>query len=199
MMVIKELKYVNLDSFSAMLGHMGMEELNIFSIYDKLDIQPKNIFTNKGCKVRYMEVKLNVFTEFLNIENKNFFDYNQNCLYIIRGGNYIDIKNIFASINNQECNLGRGGSQKSHMLSPLDLRLSSYMLAMSNFNHKLISSLNTFNYIPKDRYLSWMDKTSKNLNLKNNKEFKPIYINKMPQHSNNECIDEYSLCSCVNK
>src|SRR5271156_1880794 len=107
MMVIKELKYVNLDSFSAMLGHMGMEELNIFSIYDKLDIQPKNIFTNKGCKVRYMEVKLNVFTEFLNIENKNFFDYNQNCLYIIRGGNYIDIKNIFASINNQECNLGR--------------------------------------------------------------------------------------------
>jgi hypothetical protein len=26
MMVIKELKYVNLDKFSAMLGHMGIEE-----------------------------------------------------------------------------------------------------------------------------------------------------------------------------
>src|SRR5271156_2964861 len=33
MIVIKELKYVNLDYFSAMLGHMGIKELNIFSIH----------------------------------------------------------------------------------------------------------------------------------------------------------------------
>ena len=40
MLVIKELKYVNLDKFSAMLDHMGIEELKIFSVQDKLDIKP---------------------------------------------------------------------------------------------------------------------------------------------------------------
>lgn len=198
MMVIKESKYVNLDNLSAMLGHMGMEELKIFSIYDKLDLEPINVLTNKGCKVRYMEVKLNVFVKLINVENNNFFDYNKHSLYILRGGNYIDIKNIFTTINNQQFNLGRGGSQKSHMLSPLDFRLSCYMMAMSNFNYNLISGLNTFNYISKDRYLSWTYKSDlfkRTKYLKNTKEFKPIYVNEIPRYSNNE----YSLCSCINK
>lgn len=151
-----------------------------------------------------MQLKLNDFIELLNVEDYNFFDYNKHSLYIIRGGNYLDIKNIFTAINNQQFNLGRGGGQKAHMLSPLDFRLSSYMLAMSNFNYQLVSSLNTFNYISKDRYLSWSDKSSLFSNLKKAKclkrivEFKPIYVNKMPC-SNNEYSDEYSLCSCINK
>jgi hypothetical protein len=169
MMIINELKHVNLDTLSLMLGHMKISELKIFSIHNKLDIQPINILTNKGCKVRYMELQLDFFIEFINNESHDFFDYNKHSLYILRGGNYIDIKNIFTKINNQPFNLGRGGSQKAHVLSPLDLRLSSYMLAMSNFNHKLVNGLNTFNYIGKDRYLSWMDK----LSLK-----KPDYLKK---------------------
>jgi len=157
MMVIKELKYVNLDDMSAMLGHMRIKELKIFSIHDTNYVpenKPLNVSTNKGCFVRYMDVKLDIFIKLINQENNNFFDYNQHSLYIIRGGNYLDIKNIFTTINNKPYNLGRGGSQKQHILSPLDFRLSSYMLAMSAFNYKLISTLNTFNYIPKDRYLS---------------------------------------------
>jgi hypothetical protein len=33
----------------------------------------------------------------------------------------IDIKNIFASINGYKTNIGRGGSQKAHILSPMDI------------------------------------------------------------------------------
>lgn len=205
MIIINELKHVNLDNFSAMLGHMGMKELKIFSIHNNPDIQTNKVLSTKGCNVRYMEIKIDIFIKLINVENTNFFDYNKHSLYIIRGGNYIDIKNIFTTINNNPFNLGRGGSQKSHMLSPLDFRLSCYMMAMSSFNYMLISSLNTFNYIGKNRYLSWTDKSNllsslkKPKHLKNIKEFEPIYIDKIPQYSEKDCLDEYSLCSCLNK
>lgn len=47
---------------------------------------------------------------------------------------------------------------KAHALSPLDFRLSCYLMAMFNFDYNLISSLNSFNIMSKDRYLSYMDK-----------------------------------------
>lgn len=42
---------------------------------------------------------------------------------------------------------------KSHLLSPL-ARLSSYLMAIFDFNYKNISYLNTFSDIGKDKYLS---------------------------------------------
>ena len=84
----------------------------------------------------------------------------------------IDIKNLFAKINNKDVNVGRGGSQKANALSPLDFRLSYYLMAMFNFDYKLISSLNSFNLMSKDRYLSYMDKPRPNkfisINFNNN-------------------------------
>jgi hypothetical protein len=73
--------------------------------------------------------------------------------------------------------VGRGGSQKAHALSHLDFRLSSYLMAMFNFDYNLIYSLNSFNFMGKDRYLSYMDKPRSNkfvrINLENNlKDFK---------------------------
>jgi len=67
----------------------------------------------------------------------------------------MDVKNIFKKINNYDINIGIGGSKKSHMISPLDLILSSYIMAMFKFNFKLISQLNTFNCICKSRYLPY--------------------------------------------
>ena len=61
------------------------------------------------------------------------------------GGNWIDIKNLFAKIKNRNVNVGRGGSQKAHALSPLDFRLSTYLMAMFKFDYQLIYSLNSFN------------------------------------------------------
>jgi hypothetical protein len=79
-------------------------------------------------------------------------------LVYARGGNWMDIKNLFARIQNKDVNVGRGGSQKAHALSPLDFRLSTYLMAMFKFDYNLISSLNSFNFMSKDRYLSYMDK-----------------------------------------
>jgi hypothetical protein len=101
------------------------------------------------------------FIIFLNMKNSGFLSYNKHSLYIIRESNYLGIKILFSTIDDCQINLGRGGSQKAHMLSPLDFRLSCYLMAMFNFNHKLISNLNTFNDINKDRYLSWLNQSNK--------------------------------------
>jgi|SRR5277367_27411 len=158
MVVLKELNYVNLDILSEKLANIGIKELNIFSIDRKLGGKLGNkvniITSNHGAIVDYMELNPEYFIKFLNYEKNIFQDYNKYSLYIARGGNYIDIKNIFATIDNMQINLGRGGSQKAHILSPIDFRLSCYMMAMFNFDYKLINGLNTFNYLSKDRYLS---------------------------------------------
>ena len=134
---------------------MKIEKLNIFSIDSQLKIKTMNIIiANKGSKVKYIEMHPETFIEFLNFDNNNFLSYNKDSMYIVRSGDYIDIKNIFTIINNYDVNLVRGGSQKAHMISPLDFRMSCYLMAMFNFNYKVISYLNMFNDISKDRYLS---------------------------------------------
>jgi hypothetical protein len=194
MVIIKELYYVNLDDLSKILAGIGIENLNIFSIDNKLETNIFNsVNTDKGSKIIYTEMNTLNFIKFLNFNGK-FLEYNKDSFYILRDGNFLDIKNIFASINNCQVNVGRGGSQKAHMLSPLDLRLTSYLLAMFNFDYKLINNLNTFNHISKDRYLSYMDKSYKYVSIfKNkdiNKEFKSIGCN---SESNKEINERRSI------
>jgi hypothetical protein len=67
----------------------------------------------------------------------------------------------------------------------LDLRLSSYIMALFKNKYKWISYLNTFNQLSKDRYLSYTNKyksykqvtiTNKHLFL----GFKPIVVDEIP-------------------
>ena len=44
--------------------------------------------------------------------------------------------------------LGRGGSQLGLVISPLDLRLSSYLMAMSYTDYSQVASINVFNSLP---------------------------------------------------
>jgi hypothetical protein len=159
MVVINELKYVNLLKLSQILGYMGIKEIAIFSIDDNIETTSV-IRKDNGSIISYTEMTREQFISVLN-SKANFLDYNRYSLYILRDGGFLDIKNIFANVNGQETNIGRGGSQKAHILSPLDLRLSSYLMAMFNFDYLLLSQLNAFNNLDKAKYLSYMDKTPK--------------------------------------
>lgn len=159
MIIINELNYVNLDDLSKILGSIGIDKLNIFYLNNTIELNTMNIITaNNTSKITFLEMRSEQFVKFLNFEHSNFIVYNKDSLYIIKDSNFLEIKNLFSIINSGPITLCRGGSQKSHMLSPLDLRLTSYLMAMFNFDYKLINNLNTFNYISKDRYLSWTDK-----------------------------------------
>lgn len=203
MITINELKYVNLDTLSLVLNTIGIKELNIFSINKKC--QYNAIKSVKGAKINYAEMSCDMFMKCLN-SDVDFTDYNRNSLYILRDGNFLDIKNLFSSINGFKINIGRGGSQKAHILSPLDLRLSAYMMAMSNCNYKLLSSLNSFNELSKDRYLSYTNnyfKPYKHISMHSKHlsiEFKPLRITNMPLYTGN-LGNNYFKCSdikCLN-
>lgn len=162
--VLRESKCVFLNEVSEALHIMQIEKLNIFSIYYSSESNSINfIVVNNGSEITYAEIKPEHFIIFLNGKNNGFIDYNKDSLYLVKGGNYLDIKILFALINHNEASFGRGGSQKSHILSNLDFRLSCYLMAMFGFNHKLINYLNTFNDLDKDRYLSWLDRFDKSL------------------------------------
>ena len=184
--IIKELYHINLDELSKMLAVIGIEKLYIFSIDNKLDSKIMNVTTSdKYSIVKYTELNSANFIELLNFNGK-FLEYNKDSLYILRDGNFLDIKNLFSTINNGQVNVGRGGGQKAHMLSPLDLRLTSYLMAMFNFNYNLVNNLNTFNYIDKDRYLSYTDKSCKYVSVFNQKNINKEQYSRDYKETNGE-------------
>jgi hypothetical protein len=137
------------------------------------------------------------FKHFINSDNK-FLEYNRNSLFIIRNGNFLDIKNLFGFVSEYRVNIGRGSSQKAHILSPLDFRLSSYMMAMFTGNYHLISYLNAFNDLSKDRYLSYTNLYSKSykqiiFNKSLHCQFRPIILDKLPLYCQNNNLGEYFL------
>lgn len=153
--IIKEANDINLQDFSKKLDLMRIEKLNIYCInYNSESNIINYTIVNKGCIINYAEMNPKNFIKLINLENNKFLDYNKHTLYIVKSGNYLEIKNLFTIINNCQINLVRGGSQKAHVLSPLDFRLSSYLMAMFNFDYKYIMYLNTFNDLDKNRYLS---------------------------------------------
>jgi hypothetical protein len=153
-------KDVNLIEFAKKLSFMGINKLDIFSV-NKSNVN-SHITISTTPNVNYYESGTERFIEFLQNPNEffesGFIEINKHALYIFRDSNYIDIKNIFTMIENQNVNIGRGGGQKAHLLSPLELKLNSYLLAMYDFDYKLISSFNMFNDLDKVRYLLYTNK-----------------------------------------
>jgi len=158
MLILRETTNINLLNLSKVLGLMQLDKLYIFSINPNIISGKIDISTiRESSLINYIELGVEDFVKFLNRDSHNFSDYNKDSLYILRDGSYIDIKKMLTKINGCVTKIGRGGSQKAHVLSPLDFRLSSYVMAMYNFNYKLISSLNIFNDLSKDRYLVYFE------------------------------------------
>jgi hypothetical protein len=102
----------------------------------------------------FMEMNLEDFISQLNV-NTDFTTYNPNTLFIFRDSNYQEIKSLLTNIGGANVDLVRGSSQKAHILSPLDLRLSTYMLALIGLNYSKLSFFNVFNDLVKEKYLPY--------------------------------------------
>ncbi len=153
---IKELTYINLDSLSEILSIMGIDKLNIIDIkrhpVNNIDIAK----VERGCLINYVEINPLAFSKTM-LNDSDFLEKNKYTLYLLRDANFSILKLLFSKINDFDVNVCKGNSQKSHLLSPLDLRLSTYIMALFNYNSKKISYLNKFNDLSKDKYLSWSD------------------------------------------
>lgn len=70
MFIIRELRQVNLDDISGILGSIGVDWLNNFSINNHSNLNRINIIsTDKGSKVIYIEIEPEQFVKFLNSED----------------------------------------------------------------------------------------------------------------------------------
>jgi hypothetical protein len=153
-MIIKEYIEFDLNQISHVLGTLGIDKLNVFCIDSVKGVNRKVL--NNPSHLQYIELGVEDFIELLNNPEANFMDYNKDSLYIIRNSSYSDVKLLFKSINSYNINIGRGGGQKYHMTSPLELRFYSYLMAICNLNYKKVCYINDFNHIPKIRYLPFL-------------------------------------------
>jgi hypothetical protein len=155
---------------------MGIDKLQIFSINNNNSATINKIGV-EGYDLIYLDMSSELFIyQVLNSNHRKFIEYNNTSLYILRGGNFLDIKNLFAKVDGYQTNIGRGGSQRSHVISPLDFRFSIYLMALFRGDCNLIFSLNDFNNMSKDRYLSYTNKYYK--------PYKSITINNNLNHIN---------------
>ncbi len=136
--IIKKAVNINLSELSVMLNCMRIDKLHIYSVNNNEVLKEFNLIQIKEpSRVNYIEIGLENFTKHLCRLDVDFMDYNKNALYVLRNGNYMDVKSIITNINGYNVSVGRGGSQKSHMISPLDFRLSCYLMALFNFDYEL--------------------------------------------------------------
>ena len=147
---------INFNNLSHSLNQLNIGNIDIYSIHSK-DTKKVFQFNDNNCKINYVEIGFNPFTLLLNTDTFPFFELNKNALYIFRDADYIDVKNLINKINNNEVNIGRGASQKAHLVSPLEFRFVSYLMAICDLDSSLFSSINSFNYVSKERYLVYTD------------------------------------------
>lgn len=164
----RELNVSFLD-LSKRLNLVNIEKIHVFSINlsDEVEIEPFRL--KELPNITYIEIGVLKFLEFLRENSGTFLDWNPTTLYILRDGTYTDLKYIFEQAGKFGMNLGRGCSQKSHVVSPLDFRLSCYILAMCNFNFEFVSKISMFKSLEKFRYLPYMK-----IEINNKKE-KSVY------------------------
>jgi hypothetical protein len=149
MTVMKDLE-VFVSDLSKLLAYMGIDKLNIFSINLSNEVDCDVFETGN---VRYVEIGVFSFIEFVST-SESFFELNHSSLYILRDGTFRDMKYIFSQVGKYGVNLVRGGNLLYHVLSPLDLRLSFYFMALNNnMNINELQNSNIFNTLNPKRYL----------------------------------------------
>jgi len=136
-----------------MLGTLHIKNLNLFYISDREGGIDTTTFDN-NCRLIYIDIPKKAYLNFLATKgDKAFVTYNPKSLYILDNADHSDIKRMITSIDGFNVDIVRGSSQKSHILSPLEMRLSFYISAMFNCDYNKISHINSFNVLDKSRYL----------------------------------------------
>ena len=139
-------------------GLMNLDSLNIYYIIPDENLEFEYLQIDNPSKIVYIEVGIKYFMEnVLDNPQYDFWKHNKNTLYILKGGNYSYLKDLFTVVQEEKVNIVRGSSQKSHIVSPIDFRLSCYLMILYNMNYNKVASNNSFNLLTKNRYLPSFD------------------------------------------
>jgi hypothetical protein len=150
-----ELITPELNTMSILASYMSLEKFYIVNInLENSDIVHTGE-VDSPTPIKYIDVGLKFFMEnFFNGESSSvFWEANKHTLYILRNANYSHVKEIFKEMEHINVDVVRGSVQRSHVVSPIDFRLSCYMLLLFNLNFNKFVMENSFNNISKDRFL----------------------------------------------
>ena len=153
-MVFRSKEFFKFEEIFINSGFVGFTLFVILSINLREDLN-QEIFKIKegGVLVTYIEIGILYFIKMLNENPLRFFVLNKKTLYIFRDSTYSDICSILNSIGSEGINLARGSSQKSHKMSKLEFRFMFYLLILAGDKYQSLMKLNSFDELPKLRYL----------------------------------------------
>lgn len=144
----------------------SMDKLNMVSvniIYITLnkqllekDVKTRHIFENKQVNIYFLSPFK--FQELISLSDYN--EYNYGYLFISDCIIWSDIIK-FAKSSKASLSISGGSSNKRHVVSKLDSRLNTYLLAILNLDYPMLNSLNDFNGLEKFDFLPYVDYSNK--------------------------------------
>lgn len=149
------------------LSMMGINTFFILYIMDTTqeDInfghEPHTFRSNKVLfEVDYIAKKN--YIPMINSDSFNFDEMNKYCLYIFVDMSWFELAVMFKSAN-VDVIISGGSTSKRHLISPLQLRLSSYIIALFDMDSIEANNYNNFRNISKERYLPFVDFSNKSV------------------------------------
>lgn len=158
---VKDEMTIHTEDIRDSLSYMNIDILNIFyisndPIYEK---SVHNFFYNAPRILRIQCINTDKLKEF--ISSDNFNEINQNALYILEDIKWSEIV-LLCIESNANITISGGSTTKRHILSILDGRLISYILAILNLDFNKLNAFNNFDSVDKNYYLPYYDFSNKN-------------------------------------
>lgn len=98
------------------------------------------------------------FIEILENYDNNFTDFNKHSLYIFNNSDFLNIKRVFSKNGTYNINISKEGGQRAHIVSPLEIRLFSYLLAIFNCQVNVLYNKIAFNKFDNNKYIPFYGK-----------------------------------------
>jgi hypothetical protein len=156
----KDFHQENYLTFFRNLYELGVTKLQFLTICDSFDKEYNNPYVEGDFKV--INILKTNFMDFINSGVYNFADNNKYTLYLLKKGTFAQIKALFQVADREYViNFGKG-SQKSHICSDIEFRLTLYLFALYNKDFNFLRYSNNFSNLNKNQYTTFNDTTFNN-------------------------------------
>lgn len=142
------------------LKFLNINTLNVFYISD-LDIyktMENKFYFNEPRQLLLQIIDYTGFKKL--ISSNNFNELNQNSLFILDNQEWSHIVKLCIT-SDASITISGGSGTKRHIVSKLDARFISYLLAIFNLDSNKLIAFNNFDSVEKNYYLPYMDFSNK--------------------------------------
>lgn len=173
---------LNLDNMSTHINSLGIKTVHIIYISENITNYEAYIVRN----ISMLYINTQHLAEFLIRDDIN--EILPNVMFITENLNWSDIVEIL-KYSKYQITVSGGSNNKRHLLSKLDNRLNTYLLAIFDFNFYKLNTYNGFNSIDKNRILPFFDFSDKTkIRFTHSKSNTPIIIDREKFYQNDNKI-----------